>query len=608
MSGAVNRAPRPVLLLLVYGVFLCIVAITAAMQGVLISAHFTTSAITTSVGTDAGVVSAFANGQLQSGDFGGPALGGAREAAVRAAIGQFVSVHGIVRAEVRSSGNTVLVSDAPIAGTVAPPLADEARARDEQQAQASFVDRGAPTGAGPGALPAVPLLREVFPLIQGGAVLGLVVIWRDATPILAELDAVRGDIMVVTFSAALVAAAVLSLVFRSAQGRITRQTSALLEAARRDPLTGLLNHGTVVAALTEATERVRAVDGAVLPVALLDIDNFRLLNETYGHGTGDRAIGAMVATLRSHLRAGAVVGRYGPDELLVFHEDMAVEALEILMHDVMRSLTSVALHVGEGDPLPLTVSIALCSYPEDGTSVTALLASAAVTLEEAKASGGNSIVRPSRDVEATQGSGFNVFQGLILAVDTKDRYTKRHSEDVARYALFLARQVGVAAEELEGIRVAGLLHDIGKIGIPDAILRKPGKLTADEYEIVKQHVALGSMIVRDVPGIDVVRTGILHHHERIDGRGYLNGLAGADIPLVARILAVGDAFSAMTTSRPYRRAIDLAEALRRLEDAAGTQLDERLVVAFVHGIETAPGAPLPGDDAGRLWQPTLHVA
>ena len=116
------------------------------------------------------------------------------------------------------------------------------------------------------------------------------------------------------------------------------------------------------------------------------------------------------------------------------------------------------------------------------------------------------------------------------------------------------------------------------------------------------------MIVRDVPGIDVVRTGILHHHERIDGRGYLNGLAGADIPLVARILAVGDAFSAMTTSRPYRRAIDLAEALRRLEDAAGTQLDERLVVAFVHGIETAPGAPLPGDDAGRLWQPTLHVA
>ena len=608
MFGTAKRAPRPVLLLLVYGVFLCIVGITAAMQGVLISAHFTTSAITTSVGTDAGVVTAFANGQLQPGDFGGSALGGSREAAVRAAMSQFVGVHGIVRAEVRSNTGLVIASDAPIAGTQATPLDDQARARDQEQAQATFLEVGSPTAAGPGALPAVPMLREVFPLVQGGTVLGVVVIWRDATPILAELDSVRGDLIVVTFSAALIAAAVLTLVFRSAQGRITRQTLALLEAARRDPLTGLLSHGTVVAVLTEATECVRAIDGSALPVALLDIDNFRLLNETHGHAIGDRAIGAMVATLRSHLPAGSVVGRYGPDELLVFHEGMAVEVLEILMHDVMRSLASVALDVGEGDPLPLTVSIALCSYPEDGTSVTALLASAAVTLQEAKASGGNSILRPDRDIEATQGSGFNVFQGLILAVDTKDRYTKRHSEDVARYALFLARQVGVAPEELEGIRVAGLLHDVGKIGIPDAILRKPGKLTADEYEIVKQHVALGSMIVRDVPGIDVVRTGILHHHERVDGRGYLDGLAGDAIPLVARILAVGDAFSAMTTSRPYRKAIDLAEALRRLEDAAGSQLDERLVVAFVHGIETVPGAPLPGDDAGRLWQPTLHVA
>jgi diguanylate cyclase (GGDEF)-like protein len=523
-------------------------------------------------------------------------------------MGQFVDVHGIVRAEVRSNAGLVIVSDAPIAGTQLDPIEDQVRARSQQQAQAAFLEVGLPTAAGPGTLPAVPLLREVFPLVQGGAVLGVVVIWRDATPILAELDSVRGDLIVVTFSAALVAAAVLTLVFRSAQGRITRQTFALLEAARRDPLTGLLNHGALVEELTEAIERARSVDGSALPVALLDIDNFRLLNETYGHGTGDRAIGSLVATLQAHLPAHSVVGRYGPDELLVVREDMAVEALEILMHDVMRSLTGIALDVGEGDPLPLTVSIALCSYPEDGSSVTALLASAAVTLQEAKASGGNSILRPNREEEAAQGSGFNVFQGLILAVDTKDRYTKRHSEDVARYALFLARQTGVAPEELDGIRVAGLLHDVGKIGIPDAILRKPGKLTADEYEIVKQHVALGSMIVRDVPGIDMVRTGILHHHERIDGRGYLSGLAGDDIPLVARILAVGDAFSAMTTSRPYRKAIDLAEALRRLEDAAGSQLDERLVAAFVQGIETVPGAPLPGDDAGRLWLPALHVA
>ena len=184
-----------------------------------------------------------------------------------------------------------------------------------------------------------------------------------------------------------------------------------------------------------------------------------------------------------------------------------------------------------------------------------------------------------------------MFQGLILAVDTKDRYTKRHSEDVARYALFLARRIGVAETELEAIRVAGLLHDVGKIGIPDHVLRKPGKLTDEEYEVVKQHVALGDMIVRDVPDIEMVRAGIRHHHERVDGRGYLHGLAGDDIPLVGRILAVGDAFSAMTTSRPYRKALDVAEALRRLEDAAGTQLDERLVISFVSGLETRSRRP-----------------
>ena len=144
------------------------------------------------------------------------------------------------------------------------------------------------------------------------------------------------------------------------------------------------------------------------------------------------------------------------------------------------------------------------------------------------------------------------------------------------------------------IHTAGILHDVGKIGIPDSILRKPGKLTSDEYDVVKQHVALGDMIVRDLADIELVRAGIRHHHERWDGDGYLDRLAGEAIPLIARILAVGDAFSAMTTTRPYRKALDLREALTRLEDAAGSQLDEDLVRLFVAGIETDADAPLPG--------------
>jgi HD-GYP domain-containing protein (c-di-GMP phosphodiesterase class II) len=239
--------------------------------------------------------------------------------------------------------------------------------------------------------------------------------------------------------------------------------------------------------------------------------------------------------------------------------------------------------------------------------VTLLLAAAARTLEEAKASGGDAVrvagaVAPDEPIA----SAFDVLQGLVRAVDTKDRYTKRHSEDVSRYGVFLAQRLALEPELVETIRIAGLLHDVGKIGIPDQVLRKPGKLTAAEYEVVKQHVALGDMIVRDVPDTELVRAGIRHHHERWDGDGYLDRLEGEQIPLIARILAVGDAFSAMTTTRPYRKALDVREALKRLEDAAGTQLDERLVRTFVDGIESVEDAPLPGAPTlPALWTPRV---
>jgi putative nucleotidyltransferase with HDIG domain len=204
---------------------------------------------------------------------------------------------------------------------------------------------------------------------------------------------------------------------------------------------------------------------------------------------------------------------------------------------------------------------------------------------------------------------FNVLQGLVFAIDTKDRYTKHHSEDVARYAVFLARQLGLDPSVVEAVRTAGLLHDVGKIGLPDEILRKPGRLTAAEHAVVTQHVALGESIVRDLVGVELVRAGIRNHHERWDGKGYLDGLAGEEIPLVGRILAVGDAFSAMTTTRPYRKAVPVKEALVRLADAAGTQLEERLVTAFIEGIEKAPDAPLPGRPVEiPLWVPSERVA
>jgi HD-GYP domain-containing protein (c-di-GMP phosphodiesterase class II) len=303
-------------------------------------------------------------------------------------------------------------------------------------------------------------------------------------------------------------------------------------------------------------------------------------------------------------------GRYGPDEFLLIAPADDVVELRPILDRLQTRLADLALQFEASERLPLTVSAGICTYPEHADSVIGLLTTAAVTLLEAKASGGDAIRFAGRETEGPgERQTFDVFQGLILAVDTKDRYTKRHSEDVARYAVFLGQRLGLDEEMLRILRVTGLLHDVGKIGIPDHILRKPGALTEEEFGIVKQHVALGDAIIRDLPNAEQIRAGVRHHHERWDGAGYLHGLAGEEIPLVARILSVGDAFSAMTTTRPYRKALDVQVALRRLEDAAGTQLDERLVLSFVEGIEGEADAPLPGGEGGKtLWTPYTQVA
>jgi HD-GYP domain-containing protein (c-di-GMP phosphodiesterase class II) len=271
------------------------------------------------------------------------------------------------------------------------------------------------------------------------------------------------------------------------------------------------------------------------------------------------------------------------------------DMLETAVERLQTTLADLTLQFEDSERLPVTISAGICIYPTNGESVTTLLSMTAMTLDEAKAAGGDA-VRKAEAVPPKPGfvKTFDVLQSLVIAVDNKDRYTRRHSEDVARYADFIAGLVGLEPDARRAIHTSGLLHDVGKIGIPDGILRKPGRLTDEEYAVVKQHVALGDAITRDLPGIDLIRQGIRHHHERWDGRGYLDELAADEIPLVARILAVADAFSAMTTTRPYRKAMPIEEAFHRLEDAADTQLDPHLVDVFLGGMWTSADPPLPG--------------
>ncbi|HYT92610.1 MAG TPA: HD-GYP domain-containing protein, partial [Gemmataceae bacterium] len=172
-------------------------------------------------------------------------------------------------------------------------------------------------------------------------------------------------------------------------------------------------------------------------------------------------------------------------------------------------------------------------------------------------------------------------RSLTTAIDAKDSYTYGHSERVARIAVELGRELGMEGDDLGDLYLAGLLHDVGKIGIRDSVLGKTGKLTAEEQEHIRQHVTIGYAILADLRQIRNLLPGVLYHHERYDGLGYPDGLAGENIPFLARILAVADAYDAMTTSRPYREAMPLRAVEQILTQGAGTQWDKRVVEAFM---------------------------
>jgi HD-GYP domain-containing protein (c-di-GMP phosphodiesterase class II) len=229
------------------------------------------------------------------------------------------------------------------------------------------------------------------------------------------------------------------------------------------------------------------------------------------------------------------------------------------------------------------MSFGIAVYPSNGKLSQDLMAFADANLYQSKRHGGDTITLDdsSSEERPLKSGAFGVLDGLITAVDNKDHYTRKHSEDVTTYALALAESLGLSEETLRTVLIAGLLHDVGKIGIPDRILRKPGRLDEDEFAVVKQHAQLGEMIIQDVPNISDVLIAVGAHHERFDGGGYPRGLREDQIPLLGRILAVADTFSAMTTDRPYRKAMSPDEAVVELRRVAGSQLDPGLVELFL---------------------------
>jgi diguanylate cyclase (GGDEF)-like protein len=365
---------------------------------------------------------------------------------------------------------------------------------------------------------------------------------------------------------------------------------ALRQQADTDPLTGLANHRAFQERLDHEMRRAEA-GGYPLGVMLIDIDNFKHFNDTYGHLVGDQIIHLVAQTLRASCRGDQdLVGRYGGDEFVAILPQIDRPGLHIVAHRILDAVAALDVQPAGQDRLPLTLSLGCALFPEDATLKHDLLGHADAALYEIKRAGGNGVHGTINVQEAiasalVSGTAFSALQGLVHAVDGKDRYTRLHSEAVTDAALLLAKELDLSAAVCSALRVAGLLHDVGKIGIPDQILRKTGRLTGDEHRVMQQHVTLSELMIQEVPHLVDVLSAVASHHERYDGAGYPRGLQGAEIPLMGRIMALADACSAMLLDRPYRKGMPWGEVKAELLRDSGKQFDPTLVGPFIDAIE-----------------------
>jgi diguanylate cyclase (GGDEF)-like protein/putative nucleotidyltransferase with HDIG domain len=369
--------------------------------------------------------------------------------------------------------------------------------------------------------------------------------------------------------------------------RLVEEIKALGEV---DALSGLYNRRRALEQLEMELKRAQRYEGR-FSLMIADVDNFKLFNDTYGHPLGDEIIKRVANILLHRARSSDFVARFGGDEfLLILPEAYRADAKKVA--DSMRTALSMSPYIApDGARIPLRMSFGASSFPEDGRDVAALIAVADANLYESKRWGGDTVtVRPEPvSSDAVDSRAFSTLDSLVSAVDNKDHYTRRHSAQVAEYSAQIGKVLGLSNEQLEALQVAALLHDVGKIGVPDRILRKPGSLTTKELEYMRQHPLIGSMmIMQHLPESLEVKDAVAAHHERWDGKGYPAQLLGRQIPLLARIMAVADSYSAMTTDRPYHAALESQEALDKIVEASGTQFDPDMVKGFMAVMAPAP--------------------
>ena len=386
----------------------------------------------------------------------------------------------------------------------------------------------------------------------------------------------------------LIAALVGPLVAVALYQRSVHKAMHAMRLALTDAQTGLGNKRHFEELLQRYLDRAEE-EGDPLTLCLIDLDDFKTINDTYGHPAGDRVL----AQVAARLRRGGESFRLGGDEFAILLPGRsAVEGCEIA-EAVARRITEAKYDHGGA----VSISAGVATYPAEGVGRAELVRVADKALYTAKGLGkarvqvyepDGKIPSPSRTpLLAGRAAGLRTAARAAHAVIERDVYIGTHSHNVGELAARIAERLGLDPEEIELIRVAGSLHDIGKLLIPEEILHKPGPLTPAERGIVEHHSEIGQRMLEAL-GLEPIATWVMHHHERWDGRGYPRGLAGDEIPLPARILFVADAYDTITTDRVYRTKLGRAEALAEIESCSGSQFDPAVVAALREELDDAP--------------------
>jgi diguanylate cyclase (GGDEF)-like protein len=379
-----------------------------------------------------------------------------------------------------------------------------------------------------------------------------------------------------------------------------RAAEELRRRAVTDGLTSLYNHRHLQEALAAEVERASRY-GLTFTLLMMDLDRFKAVNDRFGHPHGDQALQQVAAVLRSNARTSDFVARYGGEEFVMILPGTTVKQAGALAERIAQGVREIVLDVP--DPPPLSISIGMADFPTCGRDRESLIAAADAALLFAKRAGRDMVADFSEislvelDQASLEGLSFRLekadeetLEALAGAVAMRDAFADRSASCVTDAARRLAKALGLDEDECELFATAAVVYDIGKVSIPLDVLNRRGDLTEAEHEAIRRHPEVGKRLLESVMRLRSALPAVIHHHERWDGMGYPDGLKGEDIPLLARAIAVCDAYQAMVVDRPYRKAMPQAAAVEQLRECAGTQFDPHLVDVFVRAMQEQPAA------------------